>query len=70
MLTKSTRAGAIALTRNRRKLDEMVKFGCLYVQPTTADDDAAVYFWASDAAADHRLESAIESHICEWIREA
>ena len=48
----------------------MVKFGCLYVQPTTADDDAAVYFWASDAAADHRLESAIESHICEWIREA
>jgi hypothetical protein len=50
--------------------EETVELGCLYVQPTTADYDAAVYFWVSDAAVDRGLESAIESHIREWIREA
>lgn len=49
---------------------DTVEFGCLYVQPTDADYDAAVYFWLSDAAVDRGLDEAIDSHIRNWISEA
>lgn len=50
--------------------DDTVEFGCLYVQPTEAEYDAAVYFWVSDAAVDRGLDGEIESHIREWISES
>lgn len=49
--------------------DDTVELGCLYVQPTDADYDAAVYFWVSDAGVDAGPEDAIESQLREWISE-
>lgn len=49
--------------------DETVELGCLYVQPTDAEYDAAIYFWVSDTAIDRGLEEEIESHIRDWISE-
>ena len=49
--------------------EETEELGCVYVQPTRAPADAAVYFWVSNAGTERGLCDAIEARVRRWVVE-
>jgi hypothetical protein len=47
--------------------DETAELGCVYVQPTRADYDAAVYVWVADSAIERGVDEAIVDRVRRWI---